>query len=486
MPALRPMPSGEVGRGAAQNQRRPANLRQMLGGGARVIMRLAHPRRLFVTGVMLLVQHNQAEIPHGREQRRARPDDHGQLAGAGSAPGVIALAGGQAAMHERGAARKALGDAADRLRRQRDLGHEQDGALALLQCFGDGAQVNFGFAAAGNAVQQETRRFFMPQSRPNGIPCRLLIGRQHGRAIGHKVEVAQGIAEDLFFAQLQSAELDQPVDSGAAGAGRAHGFGHGRRRGQFEQLAQQLGLLGRPARFRRVCRDAAAAEVGVEALHSLGARGRRRQHRLRRDHASRLQLLQRPLDRLLGEGALELREAFFALVAQVIQEAARQRLRSPGLSAGQGQLLRLIGLQLIAQKAIEPVGFAAEARRQHQPDAGANRGEAALAQPLRQRKLPRRKRRRGIQQLDDRLGFGDVAFVMQGEHDGRLHGHAELDADQRAGLQQAPQLVGDVVGVGLAQRHVQRDFGVAHGDSPQGYFCRGKPWRAHITTEAQK
>ena len=60
---------------------------------------------------------------------------------------------------------QATAEALDRLRRQADLGHQHDRFLALADHFLDGAQVNFGFAAAGDAVQKKRVKPALPHSR---------------------------------------------------------------------------------------------------------------------------------------------------------------------------------------------------------------------------------------------------------------------------------------------------------------------------------
>ena len=49
-------------------------------------------------------------------------------------------------------------EAAHRLRRERDLGHEHDGTLPLLKKARDRLEVDFRLAAARDTVQQHGRR----------------------------------------------------------------------------------------------------------------------------------------------------------------------------------------------------------------------------------------------------------------------------------------------------------------------------------------
>src|SRR5439155_8946973 len=75
-------------------------------------------------------------------------------------PLVVPLAGGQMAVQHRDERLQRAGTEAalepfDRLRRERDFRHEHDGAFSLPQAMGDGLQINFGLAAARDAVKQE-------------------------------------------------------------------------------------------------------------------------------------------------------------------------------------------------------------------------------------------------------------------------------------------------------------------------------------------
>ena len=108
MPALRPIPTAEIGRGAAQNENGTMAFRQIVGRVARMIVRFRNPGRLFVAGVMLFIQHDQPEVLQRREERRSRADNDRYRATARPLPGVITLAHGQAAVHKRHLPRETL------------------------------------------------------------------------------------------------------------------------------------------------------------------------------------------------------------------------------------------------------------------------------------------------------------------------------------------------------------------------------------------
>ena len=146
--ALRPR------RGAAGQQQRALERGAPLGHHARVVARIA---LLLVGGVVLLVDHDQAEVVERSEHRRARADADARLAAAHAPPLVVALARGELRVHDRHGVAEALDEAARGLRRERDLGHEHDRRAAALQRRGHRAQVDLGLAAAGHAVQQQRR-----------------------------------------------------------------------------------------------------------------------------------------------------------------------------------------------------------------------------------------------------------------------------------------------------------------------------------------
>ena len=108
------------GRGVAVRRAAPRRLGGPPAGDlAGVVARVA---LLLVGGVVLLVDHDQAEIGDRSEDGRARPDADPRLAGAQAAPLVVAGAGGHPGVEQRDRVAEAAPEAVHRLRRQRDLG----------------------------------------------------------------------------------------------------------------------------------------------------------------------------------------------------------------------------------------------------------------------------------------------------------------------------------------------------------------------------
>ena len=196
---------------------------------------------------MLLVEDDQAEVVDGREDGAARADGDPGLVRPEAAPLVVALALGQRGVQQRDRVPEARLEARDRLRRERDLGHEHDHALPAGQARLRRAEVHLGLARAGDAVQQ------VGAARVDGRERVDLGLREVVDAVLDGVR-ARRAALGAFADRDQAARLE-PAQRGEVLAGRA---------GQaVEQLALLVGELAGLARGLRV-------EVG------LGLAGRRR------------------------------------------------------------------------------------------------------------------------------------------------------------------------------------------------------------------
>ena len=110
---------------------------------------------VLVRAVVLLVDHDQAEVLDRREQRRARADRDRRGAAAQPLPLLEPLARAQAAVQHRERVAEAAAQPREDLVRERDLGHEHERPPARVERGGDRAQVDLGLAAAGDAVEQE-------------------------------------------------------------------------------------------------------------------------------------------------------------------------------------------------------------------------------------------------------------------------------------------------------------------------------------------
>ena len=140
----------------------PRPRRAPAGDGAGVVAGVA---LLLVGGVVLLVDHDQAEVADRGEDGRARADADARLAAAQAPPLVVALAGGEGRVEDREAVAEPGPEARHRLRREADLGDEDDRAAAARQRRLDRGQVDLGLARAGDAVQQLLARARRPRRR---------------------------------------------------------------------------------------------------------------------------------------------------------------------------------------------------------------------------------------------------------------------------------------------------------------------------------
>ncbi len=141
----------QAGRGADQHGGCVGEAGADHGHVARVV---DHAVFLLEGGFVFLVDHHQAEFAEGQEQGGAGADDDARLAIGHGAPGGAAHAGGQIGMPERGRGAEAGGEAIEELRRERDFRQQDERLAAGLQAGGDGFEVGFGFARAGDAVEQ--------------------------------------------------------------------------------------------------------------------------------------------------------------------------------------------------------------------------------------------------------------------------------------------------------------------------------------------
>ena len=182
-PALRPRRRAPVD-GDRTLERRPLR-RDRPGVVARVGL-------LLVRGVVLLVDADQPEAAHRREDGRAGADDDPRLAGGDPLALVAPLGLASAPSGAARSGRRTGPEAADRLRRERDLRDEDDRAEPALERRRAGLEVDLGLAAPGRAVEEEApaarvdrrRRSARPPppARASAAPARLARETRPGSA----------------------------------------------------------------------------------------------------------------------------------------------------------------------------------------------------------------------------------------------------------------------------------------------------------------
>ena len=138
---------------------------------ARVVARVG---LLLVRGVVLLVDDHETEIPNRSEDRRPCPHDDPRLATRDAVALVTPLGLPERRVENRDRVAEALAEPADRLRRERDLGHEHDRAEPARECRLARLEVDLRLAAPGRPDEQEVRarRPSSPATtRATATPC---------------------------------------------------------------------------------------------------------------------------------------------------------------------------------------------------------------------------------------------------------------------------------------------------------------------------
>ena len=154
----RPRASARVPPTTRSRRRRPVDRdrsferRALRRDRARVVARV---RVLLVRRVVLLVDDDQPEPADRREHRRARPHDDPSLAARDARALVAPLCLGQRRVEDRHPFAEARADAADGLRRERDLRDEDDRAETPFEHRCAGLEIDLRLARAGRAVQQD-------------------------------------------------------------------------------------------------------------------------------------------------------------------------------------------------------------------------------------------------------------------------------------------------------------------------------------------
>ncbi len=127
-----------------------------MGPHHRQIPRVVAKTVLLLEGaVMLLVDDDDAEVVKRGEHRGAGADQNGGATVATGEPGIEPFPVVHGGVHRHHRHVEATAEAVDGLRGEADLGHHHQRLLAHLEQGFEDAQVNLGFAGAGDAVQQE-------------------------------------------------------------------------------------------------------------------------------------------------------------------------------------------------------------------------------------------------------------------------------------------------------------------------------------------
>ncbi len=110
---------------------------------------------LLIRGVVLLIDHNDAEAGEGREDGGTGADGDLHQTFANPPPSVISLTGRQPAVQDGDAGAEARVEAAHQLRGKGNFRDKHQRLPALLQHIFDGGQVNLCFTASRNTMEQK-------------------------------------------------------------------------------------------------------------------------------------------------------------------------------------------------------------------------------------------------------------------------------------------------------------------------------------------
>ena len=249
------------GRRRRQHHRDARNVAAHHGHIAGVV---AHAVLLFVGGVMLLIDDNEAEIGVGQKQRRARANHDGNFTIGNRAPGPRPPARRQLRMPFRRADAKAGRKSVKKLRRQRNFRHQDQRLPAVADRIGNRLEIDLSLARAGDAVEERDRVAAFgncgSQFRRGGT---LVVGE-----IGLR-EIRVGFFGDRLRWQnqtLQRTLVDQAVDHSSADAGLAGRFAFAAQHSVCQKRQDPLARRGHPLRVRTRKADANALALGPEML----------------------------------------------------------------------------------------------------------------------------------------------------------------------------------------------------------------------------
>ena len=172
---------------------------------------------------MLLVDHDEPEVFQGREDRGAWANGDGGVAGAQPPPRVVALAPVHLRVEDGNLVAEVRPEALDGLRREGDLGHEDDAGPPVLADGLEGPDVDLGLATARDAVEQKGAVAGRVDRIGHGVEG-VLLGREQVvvRRRIRRGQVVEGRAHHLFLHQLHHALVHQAADGRVRRVGPLH------------------------------------------------------------------------------------------------------------------------------------------------------------------------------------------------------------------------------------------------------------------------
>ena len=136
---------------------------------------------LLVGAFVFLIDDDEPQLLEGQEQRRARARDDLHLAARHAGPDARALARRHARMPFGRAHAEALGEAVEKLARERDFRHQDQRLPAVLDGCRDGLEIDLRLARAGDAFQQRAGIGRFVNARAQFARGFRLVGLEGGR-----------------------------------------------------------------------------------------------------------------------------------------------------------------------------------------------------------------------------------------------------------------------------------------------------------------
>ena len=171
----------EAGRGRSENDERLSDAAEFKRGVAGVITRSAF---LFERAIVFFIDNDSSQSRQRCEECRARTDDDIDFTSACRAPRFGAVAVGDVAVEDGDSFdSQTLFEAFGGLWRQRDFRNEHDGLLAGGEDAFEEAQIDFGLAAAGDAMEQEAAVFIFFERGKEHFDGAVLRGVENGRFV---------------------------------------------------------------------------------------------------------------------------------------------------------------------------------------------------------------------------------------------------------------------------------------------------------------
>ena len=371
-------------------------------------------------GVLLLLIHNeQAKILRRRKDRRAGAENDRRLPGADALPGVVALGDAQAAVEHRHLFAEMGGKKGQKLRRQSDLRHQQQGRSALFQAIGNEPDIDRRFAAAGNAVEQRDTRRLPAALLPQALIDPLLLVVEHQRAVQsgrlHALDT-----QVLLLRKGQIAQGFQTVEGGVGGTG---------------VIAQLLGraLSHRRHQLQHCCLQRGGAFLRRRVLECLLRRRGEDRNTLRFVLHAALPVRfasNQPLFQQIMQGLLQSLPVKLSAQQLIVRRAAQI---AEGLHHRLGHRLPLHGFPpVFFGNGVALMLLKPDACRQDRLDGVIKGAEIPLPQESRHMQRPLVQQRFGIQHPVDGLEPALITVGQGQDHAlGALIGPAERDADPR-------------------------------------------------------